>query len=171
MKITLQEAERCGVPIRRLRAGDAGDWPGQLAWEVLWPPESAKMLRADDASLVLRVARFGVSILLAGDAGAVQEQAMQGEGCSLAASILLVGQHGAQAATSAAWLAAVHPQEAIISSGPHSDGRHPDAETLQRLAARDIRVWRTDQDGTIHVDLASGPARWPDRGYRIRVNP
>ena len=129
------------------------------------------MGRADDAALVMRVARYGVSILLAGDAGEAQERAMREHGCSLSASVLLAGQHGDAGATSEGWLEAVRPQEAIISAGPHADGRHPDEETLRKLVARGIRVWRTDQEGTIHVNLAGVPASWPDPGYRIRTNP
>lgn len=169
MKEVLQVARTNNIPIRRLRAGDAGDWPGNLAWEVLWPPEPIKISCADDAALALRVARYGTSVLLAGDVGAAQEVALQSQARSLAASVLLVGRHGDAAATSSAWLAAVRPQDAIISAGPHSDGRHPDEETLGRLTAGGIRTWRTDRQGTVHVDLKSTPARWPDAGYRIRA--
>ena len=171
MNKVLQEVDAAGVPIHRLRAGDTGDWPGNMAWEVLWPPESVAMARADDASLVMRVARFGVSILLAGDAGEAQEKALREEGRSLAAAVLLVGQHGDAGATSEDWLEAVRPRDAIISAGPHAEERHPAEEILERLANRGIRIWRTDLDGTIAVDLAGAPAHWPDPGYRIQVNP
>ena len=171
MREALRTAEASGIPIRQLRAGDAGDWPGNLFWEVLWPPETAQMDCADDAALALRVARGGVSILLAGDVGGAQEKATIQQGRSLASSVLLAGRHGAAGATSEAWLDAVRPRDALISAGPHADGRHPDEETLRRLAAHQIRVWRTDRQGTIHVDLADRPARWPDPGYRIRANP
>ena len=171
MREAVREAEAAGIPLRRLREGDAGDWPGHMAWEVLWPSASAKMACADDASLALRVARFGASILLAGDVGEAQEKAMRAAGRPLAASVLLAGRHGDEDATSDGWLEAVRPREAIVSAGPHPDGRHPDAATLARLAARGIRVWRTDQQGTIHVELADAPARWPDPGYRLRADP
>lgn len=164
----LQEAEARAIPVRRLQAGDRGAWPGTLVWEVLWPPASVEMACADDAALVLRVARFGVSLLLAGDAGAKVEQALLAQGTSLAAALLLVGQHGDAGASSAAWLEAVRPQEALISAAPHSDGRHPDEATLDRLRERDIRIWRTDRQGTLAMDWVGSPARWPDPGYRLR---
>ncbi|NCA81134.1 MAG: DNA internalization-related competence protein ComEC/Rec2 [Opitutae bacterium] len=171
MREVLRRAETAGIPVRRLHSGESGNWPGNLFWEVFWPPEALKMSCADDASLVMRVARFGASILLAGDAGGAQEKALAASGRSLAASVLLAGRHGDADATSGGWLAAVRPRDAIISAGPHADGRHPDGETLGRLAAKGIRVWRTDQQGTIRIDLAGSPARWPDPGYRIRANP
>ena len=171
MREVLREAEAAGIPVRRLHSGESGNWPGDLFWEVLWPPEALKMACADDAALVMRVARFGVSILLAGDAGEAQEKALAATGRSLAAAVLLAGRHGDADATSGGWLEAVRPRDAIISAGPHADGRHPDEETLGRLVANGIRVWRTDRQGTIHIDLAGSPARWPDPGYRLRADP
>lgn len=167
----LQRAQSTGVPVRRLRAGDAGAWPGGLAWEVLWPPEQLKLSSADDASLVLRVARYGAAILLAGDAGEGQEQALRRSEHSLAAAILVAGRHGDASATSDDWLDAVRPRDVFISSSPHADERHPDAEVLARLENRNIRTWRTDRQGTLHVDLESRIPRWPAPGYRIGTQP
>ncbi len=167
VKETLRVAEGGGIGIRRLRAGDAGDWNGHLSWEVLWPPTAVEMSCADDAALAMRVARFGVSVLLAGDVGQAQEKAMMEGGAALAASVLVVGRHGDAEATSEAFLEAVRPREAIFSAGPDADGRHPDEEVLERLAARNIRIWRTDLQGTIHVELQTGPRRWPEPGYRM----
>lgn len=171
MKQTMQEAEQAAIPIRRRREGDGGGWPGSMAWEVFWPPESMKMSCADDAALAMRVARYGVSILLAGDVGGEQEKALQERGRSLAASVLLAGRHGDSSATSDQWLEAVRPRDVIFSTGPHVDGRHPDEATLDRLLLGNIRVWRTDRQGTVHIDLEGKPARWPDSGYAIRSSP
>ena len=171
MKSLLEKAGQEAISIHRLQDGDGGDWPGHMVWEVLWPPKSMKMSCADDASLVMRVARFGVSILLAGDAGEEQEKAMQAKGRSLAASVLVAGKHGAADATSVDWLEAVLPREVIFSAGPDTEGRHPDEATVERVGLRGVRMWRTDQQGTIHLELAGGPARWPDTGYRIWASP
>ena len=92
---------------------------------------------------------------------------MMASGDSLAASLLLVGRHGDRSATTLDWLDAVRPRDAIISAGPHSEGRHPDSEVLERLAAKGLSVWRTDQQGTVTVEFANAPARWPATGYRM----
>ena len=167
MREILREADAAGLPIRRLHAGVAGQWPGGVAWDVAWPPETLDPACADDAALAMRVARYGAAVLLAGDLGGRQEEALAERGGSAAAAVLVVGRHGAADATSAAWLDAVRPKDAVISAGPHSEGRHPDDATLARLAARGIRVWRTDRLGPIAVDFGERPARWPEDGYRI----
>jgi len=171
MKKTLLLAQELGIPVRRLAAGDQGHWPDQLSWEVLWPPEALRISRADEGSLVMRVARFGVSILLTGDAGEKEEERMQEQVDSLASPILLLGRHGERRATSASWLDAVRPTEALVSAGSHVEGQHPDRDVLERLNRRKIRVWETDRDGSLTIDLFRRPARWPDPGYQIRIDP
>ena len=171
MKETLETRRPPACPSAGCARENAGDWPGDMAWEVLWPPDPLEIARADEASLAMRVARYGVAILLAGDVGAEQETAMIAAASPSPRPVLLAGRHGDALATSADWLEDVRPREAIISAGPHSDARHPDVQTLERLAARGIQIWRTDLQGTIQVDLAGTPARWPDPGYRIRAAP
>jgi competence protein ComEC len=171
MKKTLLLAQERGVQVRRLAAGEQGPWPNQLSWEILWPPADLRITRSDEASLVMRVARYGVSILLTGDAGGNEERRMQERGDSLASRILLLGRHGARSATSGSWLDAVCPKEALVSAGPHVEGQHPDREVLERLSQREIHLWETDRDGSLQIDFFRQPARWPDPGYRIQGDP
>ena len=124
---------------------------------------------ADDGSLVMRIARGGTAVLLAGDAGEKVEKRMAASGRSLAAAVLVAGRHGDATATSEAFLAAVRPRDAIVSAGRQAFERHPDDAVSARLAAHGVRRWGTDLQGTIHVDLARDPARWPRSGYRIRT--
>ena len=140
MKEILRRAEAAGMPIRQLTAGDAGDWPGDVYWEVFWPPAGLEMACADDASLVLRVARGGTAVLLAGDAGRAVEKQLVASGRSLAASVLVAGRQGDAEATSAAWLQAVRPRDVLFSVGPHAFERHPDEAVLARLAAQGARA-------------------------------
>ena len=171
MRALLREAEELAIPIRRLVVGDSGHWPGNLFWEILWPPESLKLSRADDAALVMRVARWGVSVILPSDLGTEHESVLIRQGAPLTASILLVGRHGDASATSGPWLDAVRPRDVVVSSGPHLDSRHPDQDVVERLDSRGIRVWRTDEQGQIYIDLYTGPARWPNPGYRVHAAP
>ena len=169
VKDVLRRAEEAGIPIRELRAGDAGGWPGDVAWEAFWPPAEMELTCADDASLVMRIARGGAAVLLAGDAGQAVERRLAASGRSVAAAVLVAGRHGDAGATSVGWLEAVRPREAIVSAGRQAFARHPDDAVGERLAARGVRTWRTDLQGTIHVELAREPARWPRPGYRIRT--
>ena len=127
------------------------------------------MACADDASLVLRVARCGVSVIVAGDLGGEPEQILAHGAASVAGAVLVAGRHGDAEATSFAWLDAVRPKDVLISAGVHSEERHPDADMLARLAERSTGVWRTDRQGKIQVNLSGKPPPWPDHGYRVRA--
>ena len=52
-----------------------------------------------------------------------------------------------------AWLDAIAPDAAIISVGYNNYG-HPTAETLARLQAHDIPIYRTDRMGDVTVHLS-----------------
>ena len=67
--------------------------------------------------------------------------------------VLKVGHHGSATATSAALLAATRPTVALISVGAGNDYGHPTAAALGRLRDAGARVYRTDLDGTVEVDL------------------
>ena len=167
LKDVLGRAAAAGIPVRELRAGETGVWPGDVVWETFWPPAECKLSCADDASLVLRIARGGAAVMLAGDAGEKAEKRMAATGRSLAAAVLVAGRHGDADATTDVWLDAVRPRDAIIGAGRHASERYPAEEVGGRLAARGVRLWRTDLQGTIHVELAREPARWPRASYRI----
>ena len=158
-----------GPRLRRLSTGDSGLWTDGVAWEVLWPARGAAMTCADDASLVMRVARYGASILLTGDAPAAAERAVLESGSAPDAALLLASSHGAAEASPSWWLDAIAPDAVLVSCGPHAKESHPDPELLDDLAARHLPVWRTDRDGDLHIDFLPGVPRWPRPGYRLSV--
>ena len=78
----------------------------------------------------------------------------------LHADLLKVGHHGSRTSSSAAFIAAVSPLDAVISAGVRNRFGHPHAATLRTLAAAKVRVFRTDQDGAVTA--------WTD-GARLEV--
>lgn len=127
---------------------------------VLWVEPEAK--DPNDASIVLRLELGRVRVLLTGDATGGErrdppaapdegsaEQALLALGAAeLGADVLFVGHHGSKTSTRAAFLDAVRPKHAVISSGPmaYSGVVLPDAAVLELLRSRDVRVHRTDVD-------------------------
>ncbi len=103
----------------------------------------------NEDSVVLRLTCGEVSVLLAGDATSDSEASMLAAGLALDSDVLKVGHHGSSTSTSAAFLAAVTPKDAVISVGAGNTYGHPHQETLDRLTAAGATVHRTDQDGTV----------------------
>ncbi|GBF35240.1 ComE-like protein [Desulfocucumis palustris] len=103
----------------------------------------------NDYSAVIKLTYKNVSFLLAGDAEETSEKEMLKAGFDVRADVLKVGHHGSRTSTSPAFLRAVAPRYAVISAGKDNDYGHPHQETLQRLEKANVKVFRTDRDGTL----------------------
>jgi beta-lactamase superfamily II metal-dependent hydrolase len=101
-------------------------------------------------SIVLRLSCGSVNVLLTGDANASSEASMLADpSVDLDADVLKVGHHGSSTSTTNAFLDAVSPKDAVISVGAGNSYGHPAQDTLNRLAAHGVKVYRTDLNGTV----------------------
>ncbi len=158
---TLEAAEARGVRIRRMVQGQRGALAGGGEWEVLFPPETGPVRSGDEACLVLRVGRNAVSALLMSDAGEAAGRQMLSAGLEVSARVLVAGGHGADTATTEAWLEAVDPEVVVLSIGADNTQGLPDRNLLERLRARGLQVHRTDEQGTLRILFPPGTPRHP----------
>ncbi len=105
---------------------------------------------ANNSSWVVKIEFGSTSALLVGDAEAAEESRLLG--CcrdQLRADLLKVGHHGSRTSSSEAFLDAVRPSVAMITTGIRNRYGHPAPETTVRLQQRGIRVFRSDLHGAI----------------------
>ena len=131
------------------------NYPDTFAWgginvQVLNPVEGLIDPDQNKASVVLRIDYANSSVFLPADIDTSIENQLLNRAANLEADVLKVAHHGSKNSTSDTFLLAVMPQEAIISVGPNGYG-HPAIETISRLDANDIGIWRTDAIGTIFI--------------------
>ncbi len=117
----------------------------------------------NDYSAVVHLRYRYTAFLFTGDAEAASEGRMiaaggfwphkpaEPAGVVLDADVLKVGQHGSRSSTTAAFLEAVSPTIAVISVGADNRYGHPHADTLARLQAAGVTVYRTDLHGTVVI--------------------
>lgn len=111
---------------------------------------------SNDRSCVLVVSGSAGSLLLTGDATARVEAAIAARIGPLRHPLLMsVPHHGSKTASSAAFLDALDPQLALLSSGYHNHFGHPHADVLARLRERSIPLLNTADAGYLHVRFAS----------------
>lgn len=115
---------------------------GGLSLDVLHPGTLSGDTNED--SIVIRLTCGTVSVLLTGDAEAASEGAMSAAGVLTDVDVLRVGHHGSRTSSSAAFLAAVRPEVAIISAGRTNQYGHPHPEVIERLTAAGATILRTD---------------------------
>lgn len=105
----------------------------------------------NDASVALLIENGNRSFLFTGDAGEEAENdILKSVGKdALSADVYKVGHHGSKYSTSADFFKAVSPDYAVISCGEDNSYGHPHAQTLNTLRADGVKVYRTDEEGTV----------------------
>lgn len=131
------------------------EWDEACTVRILSPLEGVDYDDLNNWSIVLRVEYGTSAIILTGDAEAFAEAAMLNALPAeyFSAQVLKVGHHGSSSSTSDAFLSAVSPSYAIISLGKDNDYGHPHKETISKLNAAGIPIYRTDELGTITIML------------------
>ena len=147
----LLEAAR--VPIRFIRDGDVLTH-GDLRLTAFIAEQSFRRAPENNSSVVLRLDAGGRRILLTGDIEKEAELTLADR--DLRADVLKVAHHGSRSSTSQTWLDEVAPRIAVVSCGRRNVFGHPHREVIAALRERNIRIWRTDRDGTIDVILRGG---------------
>jgi len=136
-----------GATVRDVTRGYSAQLGG-LQLHVLHPPVPLTGDLNRD-SLVLHASCGQLDLLLTGDATMDSEASMLAAGVLGDVEVLKVGHHGSSTSTGATFLAAVAPEEAVISVGTGNPYGHPTQETLDRLTAAGATIYRTDEDGAV----------------------
>ncbi len=146
------EAEAAGALPQRLAAGGAIR-SGALRMEVLWPPQALLSVPLGGAdpntqALVLLARWHRFSMLLTADAEAGDVPLDPGP-----IDVLKVAHHGSEDTGLPALLDATAPGLAVISVGTDNPYGHPTPRTLAELTSHHVSTLRTDQDGTITLEV------------------
>lgn len=120
---------------------------GNASVEVLGPQRSYD--DPNDTSIVLKITYGNTSFLFTGDAERTAEADILEAGYDLSATVLKVGHHGSDTSTSYPFLREVMPEYGVICAGKNNSYGHPTDDTLSRLRDADVKVYRTDLQGTI----------------------
>jgi len=125
---------------------------GILDFTVLGSPDPPPGNVWNNSSIVLRLEHGQTSFLFTGDAEREQEQWLISNASNLLpVDVMQVPHHGSSTSSTEAFLDTVNPTVAVISLGANNNHGHPHRSVMDRLNARNIRVYRTDELGTIRM--------------------
>ncbi len=155
------------LPPRRVFSGEPARLPAMLqaqscdnqSWQwdgvhfALW--RWAQAVDGNQSSCVLMIEAEGERLLLTGDIDARAEQALVQSDWPLAARWLLLPHHGSNSSSSPAFLAAVRPQNALISRSRHNAFGHPHPAVVGRLRDVGVRLYDTAESGALKVELGA----------------
>ena len=167
---------RRAVPNAVLRGGTSGDY-GATRLRILSAADDGLPDDCNAQSIVIKVEQIGNprgSVLLTGDSDvATWRRILDRYRCldTLVSEILMGSHHGSwsffevtdQSKYFVGHVNAINPAMTVLSVGANVHG-HPDPEAVQKYerhsrGSRDgYKVWRTDRDGTMRLDLHEGDA-------------
>lgn len=110
---------------------------------------SSFSLDENDNSLVLYLSLSSYNFLFMGDASINIEKNIMNEYKDLKVDYLKVGHHGSKTSTSREFIEFLKPKEAIISCGVNNFYNHPSDEVISTLNEYNVKIRRTDLEGTI----------------------
>ncbi|MGE5184826.1 MAG: DNA internalization-related competence protein ComEC/Rec2 [Acidobacteriota bacterium] len=154
-------AHALGAPIVHPPLGIARREAG-VELEVLAPSYDGRaaadpVRTLNDNSLVIAVRYAGRTILFPGDVEAEGEDALVAAGLPHV-DVVKVPHHGSPTSSTEAFVAATHPELAVISCGVANQFGFPSEGVVARWRAAGARVERTDLAGAITVEIASDGA-------------
>ena len=120
---------------------------GSASFTILAPLASYD--NANDSSIALLLTHGQNRFLFTGDCEETAEADIVNSGQDIHANVYQAGHHGSRTASSQLFMDAVAPEYAVISCGEDNSYGHPHAEVLNRFRSLGIKVFRTDEQGTV----------------------
>ena len=124
------------------------------SFEILAPSVGLVSSDPNDDSVITRLSSGGISTLFTGDATPKLEQYLVSGG-DVKSDILKVSHHGSKTSSVSSFLSAVLPKIAVVEVGKNTYG-HPTPDALGRLANIGASLYRTDDNGTVHIRAKDG---------------
>jgi competence protein ComEC len=144
----LDAVERHDVTLFEVRSGDEIPLDGAAA--TVLSPSAPVGDDLHDNGVSVSIAVGETSFLFTGDAEREAEsRLLEAHGDRLDVDVYQAGHHGSNTSSGPAFLDAVDPAVAVVSSGYDSQFGHPHDEPLKRFAERDIRTVWTGVHGSI----------------------
>ena len=101
----------------------------------------------NNSSIILKLTYGNTSFLFTGDTTSIIEKQILDK--DIESDVLKVAHHGSKYSSSAHFLKKVDPKYAVISCGNDNTYDHPNSLTINKLDRMDVKVYRTDRDGTV----------------------
>ena len=155
---TIQEK---GIPYHLAKAGDNFIFSNNLEIFLLNPLYNADFYNDSDfnnASIVIKLFYKNTDFLFTGDIEEATEKKLLIWQNILQSDVLKVSHHGSATSTNSEFLDKVNPMIAAITVGKNNFG-HPSQKVMERLEDKNIKIYRTDEDGTIIV-RTNGQEYW-----------
>lgn len=147
-----------GIPRQQPAVGSTYQL-GDASFQIL-SPSGTDYGDENNYSIGIRIVDGDSSFLITGDAEAEAEAEICASGLPLESSVYIMGHHGSGTSTSWDLLQKAVPEYAILSCGTGNSYGHPHIESMEKLQAMEIPLFRTDRQGVIIASTDGSSIRW-----------
>lgn len=120
---------------------------GNATFEIVAPNDTYS--DPNNSSIALVVRNGNNSFLFTGDCEEDAEEDILKNGLDIDCDVYKLGHHGSKTASSKAFLDKATPVYGVISCAEGNAYGHPHAEPLNNLRAMDVKIFRTDEQGSV----------------------
>ncbi|MCI9064143.1 MAG: hypothetical protein HFJ17_06035 [Clostridia bacterium] len=157
--------EEKNIKVRVVQAGEKFEIEKDLYFDVLWPDSNSVITDnvLNNNSLVCKLMYKNFSVLFTGDIQKIAENAILQKYQNtkvLRATIMKVAHHGSKSSSTEEFLREVNPKIVLIGVGKNNKFGHPNSDALERLIKRGSKVFRTDENGEITIQINKERKIW-----------
>ncbi len=131
---------------------------GDAQFTILAPSKTYDDYNNNSIAIILQYGDR--KFLFTGDAEEEAEADIVNTGINIDCDVYQVGHHGSKTSSSTKLLNAASPAYAVISCAEGNSYGHPHAKTLNEFRYRGIKVFRTDEQGTIVCTTDGTTIKW-----------
>lgn len=148
-------AKEKGVELHFLGKGEQWETDGKLKFLCLAPEKSKDYPDRNAASMILLASYGQTDLLLTGDTEKAGEESLleEPEDWQNSVEVLKVAHHGSMTSSSPQFVRKISPLISIISCGRENRYGHPHKETVSTLRDAGSRIYRTDKDGCVTLQI------------------
>ncbi|NLP34989.1 MAG: MBL fold metallo-hydrolase [Clostridiales bacterium] len=143
----LDAVEDAGLSLTKPKVGDT--YSLGSAYFTILAPNSEEYSELNNYSVGIKLTHENNSFVFTGDAETLAEKEMLENGLNLSADVFKLGHHGSTTSNSRDFLDEIDPDYAVVSAGYDNEYGHPHVEILQAILDLNVKLYRTDLQGTI----------------------
>lgn len=133
---------------------------GDAGFTIIAPNANDYGDNANDYSVGIILQHGNKKFVFTGDAEEAAESDIVKNKIDIKADVLQVGHHGSRTASTSEFLKAVDPEYAVISCEEDNSYGHPHAATLNSLRSMGVKVYRTDEQGSLVATSDGNKITW-----------
>lgn len=141
----------------QVKAGDKIQIDKYVYFNILFPEKNLIGENVlNNNSIVAKLVYRNFSMLFTGDIEEIAERKILEKYANtnnLNASILKVAHHGSKSSSIKEFLSVVRPRIALIGVGKDNSFGHPNYEVINRLEDIGTKIYRTDENGEISLEI------------------